>query len=224
MRPTQPQRALADTGRMQDATETAISHLVATTFSSLADALGKVRLDGPPLVRTPAIDRAIEALAGYAIGVFAAGVAARLTLGADLAAAAVIRAALYRATSSAALTAPPPVIHRLEPAGAIDIDALFDEDRVVTPVALRKRVADRLRGGRGDARRIIAALATASAADPAWLARILGELAQGDLVATRFTEQIERVWSRMHGGTTYVAPPKPIRAAPVDSFCWMQIR
>ena len=200
---------------MQDAPEAAISHLVSTTFAALSDALGKARLDGPPLVRTRAIDRAIEALAGYAIGVFAAGIAQRLTLGADLAGAAVIRAALYRATASDALTPPPPVL---------DIDALFDDDRVITPVALRARVAERLRTGRADARRIVTALATASAADPAWLSRVLRELADNDLVATRFTEQIERVWARLHGGTTYVAPPKPVRAPPVDNFCWMQIR
>ena len=207
--------ALADTGRMQDATEAAIAHLVTTTSQALSDAIGKARLDGPPIVRTRAVDRAIEALAGYAIGVLAAGIASRLALGADGATAAAIRAALYRATSSAALSPPPPLV---------DVDALLDDDRVVTAATLLARVADRLRTSRADTHRIVAALASASAAEPAWLARILGELAGGDLVATRFVEQIERVWARLHGGTTYVAPPKPTRPAPVENTCWMQIR
>ena len=193
----------------------AIAHLVDTTHSALATALGKAQLEGAPLVRTRAVDRAIEALAGYAIGVFAAGVAQRLTLGADLAAAAMIRAALYRATSTAALTpAPTP----------IDVDALLDDDRVVTAASLRARVAHRLHISRADTRAIVTALATASAAEPAWLARVLGELARADLAATRFAEQIERVWALLHGGTTYVAPPKPVRAPAIANHCGMQIR
>ncbi len=185
--------------------QAAIDHLVATTFAALADTLGKVTLAGAPILRTRAVDRAIEALAGYAVGVFAAGVASRLAHGADLARATALRGALFRSTSAAQMTAPPI---------AIDLDALLADDRVITPDTLRARVGVRLHDSRADATRIVAAL-IASAASTDHVEQILAELVHADLVATRFGDQVERIWALLHGGTTYLAPPK----APKPAYC-----
>ncbi len=189
---------------MQDA----IDRLVATTYSALAAALDRAAIAGEPLVRTRSVERAIEALAGYALGVFAAGVAQRLSLGAELDRAMAIRAALFRATSAAQLTSPPI---------AIDVDAILDDNRLVRPADLRARVAARLRAAHGDAKRIIAALVEASA--DAAAPRMLDELRTTDLVATRFREQIERIWGLLHGGTVYLAPPKQ----PKPDYCVVAI-
>ena len=197
---------------MQDSTA-AIDRLVDETFASLTAALATAALPGAPLERTRAVDRALESLSGFAIGVFAAGVAARLSLGADLAGAELIRAALYQATSSAEMLVQP---------RRVDVDAIIDDqDRLITPAVLRARVAGRLGQGRADARRIVRALVAIAAPHP----RVIDDLVHADLVATRFGEQIEKVWSRLRGGTTYVQPPKRTRSAPItDNYCWMVIR
>lgn len=191
-----------------------IAALVDETFSCLSAALATAELSGPPLVRTRTVERAIESLAGYAIGVFAAGVANRLSLCVNTAAAEQLRAALFAATGTCAA-----------PTARVDVDALIDDDRVITSATLRAQVATRLAQGRRDATRIVAALVDAAPQDAAYLRRILLELACVDLVATRFSEQVGKVWARLHGGTTFVPAPKKTPSAPVtDNYCWMTIR
>lgn len=199
---------------MQDALVPSVASLVDETFTCLAAALATADLAGPPLQRTREVERAIESIAGYAIGMFAAGVANRLSIGVDNRAAEQLRAALFKATG----TCERPVAH-------VDVDALIDDDGAITAAALRARVASRLAQGRRDATRIVAALVEVAPQDPEYLARILHELAHADVVATRFCEQVGKVWARLHGGTKFVPTPKRTASAPVtDNYCWMTIR
>jgi hypothetical protein len=167
---------------------TPIESLLAATYDGLGEALARTCRDGAPVVRSQATDRAIEALAGYAIGVFLSHVSSRLALGVDLSRGTAIRVALQRESA------------RVSPSMArAGVDAIMDDERVVTGLGLRTRVASRLRASRADCSRILTAIVEASGGEPAWLARVLGELARGDLVAFRFAERVEEVWAQLHG-------------------------
>jgi hypothetical protein len=175
---------------------TSVESLVATTYDALAAALAKTCLIGAPIARSKSTDRAIEALAGYALGVFVAQVSTRLALGADLSRATAIRTALFRESG------------KVSPAMArVDVDAIVDDDRLITAVALRARVAGRLRASRADCTRIIAAMVAASGGEPAWLARVLADLARGDLVAVRFADRVEQTWAQLHDAVSFTSLP-----------------
>lgn len=163
-----------------------VEALVASTYDALSNALADIPLQGAPVERDRSTERAIEALAGFALGVFASQIASRLSLGADLHRANAIRAALYRE------------IDKVTPAAVRFASEILDE-RYVTAATLRARVAERLRASRADAVRIVEAIVAASGEEPVWL----GE--RCDVVALRFVARVEEVWRQLHE-TSFEAP------------------